>query len=197
MNAEATAVRDTKAIGTAIPGRWSTPPSDAAIRAVVRLGLIPLHLLATRIGRRLMATAVLSMILVGAVSALYDHADSPASPPRPLDTAVRAAASKPGTSGKAGTAGGQAAGAAKSAGGSRVTSLASVAAARPAKDAQSAAVAWYANRVHVSPDRVQALQQQRVNGTTTKVLVMAQVSETNVPTAFVTVRRAGGGWKVS
>jgi len=193
MNAEATAVRDTKAIGTAIPGRWSTPPSDAAIRAVVRLGLIPLHLLGTRIGRRLMATAVLSMILVGAVSALYDHADSPASPPRPLDTAVRAAASRPGTSGKAGTA----EGAAKSAGGSRVTSLASVAATRPAKDAQSAAVAWYANRVHVSPDRVQALQQQRVNGTTTKVLVMAQVSETNVPTAFVTVRRAGGGWKVS
>ena len=194
MNAEATAVRDTKAIGTAIPGRWSTPPSDAAIRAVVRLGLIPLHLLGTRIGRRLMATAVLSLILVGAVSALYDHADSPASPPRPLDTAVRAAASRPVAGGKAG---GQAAGAAKSAGGSRVTSLASVAAARPAKDAQSAAVAWYANRVHVSPDRVQALQQQRVNGTTTKVLVMAQVSETNVPTAFVTVRRAGGGWKVS
>jgi hypothetical protein len=193
MNAEATAVRDTKAIGTAIPGRWSTPPSDAAFRAVVRLGLIPLHLLGTRIGRRLMATAVLSLILVGAVSALYDHADSPASAPRPLDTAVRAAASKPVAGGNAGTAGG----AARSAGGSHVTSLASVAAARPAKDARSAAVAWYASRVHVSPDRVQALQQQRVNGTTTKVLVMAQVSETNVPTAFVTVRRAGGGWKVS
>src|SRR6266581_1049203 len=131
MNVEATAVRNTKPMGVAVPGRWSAPPSDAAVRAVVRLGLIPLRLLQTQVGRRLAAPAVLSLCL-----------------------------------------------------------------ARPAKDPQSAAVAWYARRLRISPDRVQALQQQRVNGSTTKVLVMAQVSETNVPTAFVTVKRAGSGWKV-
>ncbi len=189
MNVEATAVRNTKPMGVAVPGRWSAPPSDAAVRAVVRLGLIPLRLLQTQVGRRLAATAVLSLLLVGAVSALYGHADGPATPPRPLNSAVPAAVSRP-------AAGGTATSAAKSAGASRETSLASVALARPAKDPQSAAVAWYARRLRISPDRVQALQQQRVNGSTTKVLVMAQVSETNVPTAFVTVKRAGSGWKV-
>src|SRR6266511_2134091 len=169
MNAEATAVRDTKPMGAAAPGRWSAPPSDAAVRAVVSLGRIPLRLLQTRTGRRLAATAVLSLLLVGAVSALYAHADGPATPPRPLNSAVPAAVARPAAGGKATSA---------------------------AKDPQSAAVAWYANRLRISPDRVQALQQQRVNGSTTKVLVMAQVSETNVPTAFVTVKRAGSGWKV-
>src|SRR6266511_4040672 len=167
MNAEATAVRDTKPMGAAAPGRWSAPPSDAAVRAVVSLGRIPLRLLQTRTGRRLAATAVLSLLLVGAVSA---HADGPATPPRPLNSAVPAAVARP-------AAGGKATSAAKTAGASRETSLASVALARPAKDPQSAAVAWYANRLRISPDRVQALQQQRVNGSTTKVLVMAQVSE--------------------
>jgi hypothetical protein len=189
MNAEATAVRDTKPMGAATPGRWSAPPSDAAVRAVVSLGRIPLRLLQTQTGRRLAATAVLSLLLVGAVSTLYAHADGPATPPRPLNSAVPAAVARP-------AAGGKATSAAKTAGASRETSLASVALARPAKDPQSAAVAWYANRLRISPDRVQALQQQRVNGSTTKVLVMAQVSETNVPTAFVTVKRAGSGWKV-
>src|SRR6266540_3428605 len=102
MNAEATAVRDTKPMGAAAPGRWSAPPSDAAVPAAVA---------------------------------------------RPA-------------------AGGKATSAAKTAGASRETSLASVALARPAKDPQSAAVAWYANRLRISPDRVQALQQQRVNGST-------------------------------
>jgi hypothetical protein len=187
MNAEATAVRDTKPVGRAVPGPWSALPSDAAIRAVAALGMVPLRLLATRMGRRLAAAAALSVLLVGAVSALYDHADSPASLQRPLN-AVAAAASKPAT--------GRDAGAAKGTGTSREASLASVTASRPAKDARSAAIASYAKRVGVSTDRVQALQEQRVNATTTRVLVMAQVSQTNVPTAFLTVKRAGGGWKV-
>jgi len=188
MNAEATSVRDTEAIGRGIPGRWSTPPSDSAIRAVQALGMVPLRLLATRMGRRVAAATVLSLLLVGVVSALYSHADSPASLQRPL-IAAPAAASKP-------ASGSHAAGAAKAAGASRETPLASVAASRPAKDPQHAAVAWYAKRVGVAPDHVQALQEQRVNATTTKVLVMAQVSQTNVPSAFLTVKRVDGGWKV-
>ena len=186
MNAEATALRDTERIAP-VPRRWTARPSDGAIRAVVSLGLIPLRLLGTSMGRRVAATAVLSLLLVGVVSALYAHADSPNSSPRPLNSAAPVAASR--------VAGGQAAGATKGGAASGQT-LASVAVTRPAKDARSAAVAWYAKRLGVSPDRVQALQQQRVNGTTTKVRVMAQVSETNLPTAFVTVKRAGGGWTV-
>lgn len=186
MNAEATAVRDTKAIGAPVPGRWSAAPSDAAIRAVMSLGLVPLRLLATRMGRRLVATAVLSIALVGAVSALYDHADSPATLQRPLN-AVPAAASKP--------ADGKAAGAVKGSAAHQAAPTAA-AASRPAKSPRDAAVAWYAQRAGVSPDRVQALQQQRVNATTTKVLVMAEVNRTDMASAFVTVKRAGSGWKV-
>jgi hypothetical protein len=187
MNAEATALGNSKRIGAPVPGRWFMPPSGAAFRAVASLGLVPVRMLGTSIGRRVAATAVLSLLLVGAVSALYAHADSPNSQPRPLFSAAPAAAPKPAT--------GKAASAAKGGVASGQT-LASVAVSRPAKDARSAAVAWYAKRLRVSPDRVQALQQQRVNATTINVLVMAQVSESNVPTALVTVKRAGGGWKV-
>jgi hypothetical protein len=185
MNAEATVVRDTKALRAPIPGRWSAPQSDAAIRAVVTLGMVPLRLLATRMGRRLAATTVLSIVLVGVVSALYDHADGPTTVQRPL-SAIAASASKPASSGQAAAAKGAAAPSASVA----------VAASRPASSPQAAAVAWYAQRVRVSPDRVRALQQQRVNATTTKVLVMADVSRTDMATAFVTVKRAGTGWKV-
>jgi len=184
MNAEATAVRTAKSIGAAIPGRWSTPPSDAAVRTVVNLGLAPLRLLfQTRFGRRLTATAVLSVLMVGMVSALYAHADTPGLPATP------AAASRPARPG-------QAAAAAMGAGASGKTTLAAVAAARPAKDAATAATAWYAARLHLPTGRVQALQQQRVDKRRVKVMVMAQVSESDLPTAFVTVEQTGRGWKV-
>ena len=183
MNAEATAVRDTKRIGAAVPGRWSAPPSDAAVRAVVKLGLMPLRLLATPMGRRLAATGVLSLALVGAVSSLYDHADGPAATvQRPLN-AVPAAASKP------------AATPAKQASTSERTSAA-VAAPRATARPEDAATAWYAQRKGVPPNRVHALQRQRVSATVTKVMVMAEVSATELPTDFVTVKRDGDGWKV-
>jgi hypothetical protein len=186
MNAEATAVRTAKSVGAAIPGRWSTPPSDAAVRTVVSLGLAPLRLLfQTRVGRRLTATAVLSILMVGMVSMLYDHADSPGAPGLP---ATPAAASRPAGPGQAAAATG--------AGASGKTTLAAVAAARPAKDAATAATAWYAARLHLPTNRVQALQQQRVDKRKVKVMVMAQVSETDLPTAFVTVEQTGRGWKV-
>jgi hypothetical protein len=185
MNAEATAVRTAKSIGAAIPGRWSTPPSDAAVRTVVSLGLAPLRLLfQTRVGRRLTATAVLSVLMVGMVSILYAHADSPNSPGLPATPAAASRAAGPGQA------------AATGAGASGETTLAAVAAARPAKDAASAATAWYAARLHLPTDRVQALQQQRVDKRKVKVMVMAQVSATDLPTAFVTVEQSGRGWKV-
>jgi len=187
MNAEATAVRTAKSIGAAIPGRWSTPPSDAAVRKVVSLGLAPLRLLfQTPVGRRLTTTAVLSLLMVGMVSTLYAHADSPGAPGLPATPAAASRAAGPG----------QAAAAATGAGASGETTLAAVAAARPAKDAAGAATAWYAARLHLPSDRVQALQQQSVDKRKVKVMVMAQVSATDLPTAFVTVEQTGRGWKV-
>jgi hypothetical protein len=188
MNAEATVVRDTEVIGAAIPGRWSAPRSDAAVRAVVRLGLLPMRLLATSMGRRLAATVVLSVGLVGGVSTLYDHADSPTAVVRPLNAlnALNAAASKPAAAKPA----------AKPAGRGAQDSTAA-AAARPAKRPEDAAAAWYAQHVRVSPDRVHALQRQRVSATVTRVMVVAEVSATRMATDMVTVKRAGDGWKVS
>jgi hypothetical protein len=185
VNAEATAVRTAKGIGAAIPGRWSAPPSDTTVRAVLNLGLVPLRFLfQTRIGRRLTTTAVLSILMVGTISLLYDHADTAGAPGL---LATPAAAAKPATLGQA---------AAAATGASGKTTLAAVAAARPAKNAASAATAWYAAKLRLAPNRVQALQQQPVTWDKVKVMVMAQVTETDLPTAFVTVVRSGGGWKV-
>ncbi len=182
MNAEATALRDAKRIDRAIPGRWSGPPSDAAVRAATKLMLVPLRLLATPMGRRLTATVVLSVVLVAVVSSLYEHADGPAVAVRQALNAVPAAASKP-------------AAAKRTVDASQRTS-ATVTAPPAAKRPEDAATAWYAQREGVSPDRVHALQRQRVSATVIKVLVMAEVSATDMPTAFVNVKRDGEGWKV-
>jgi hypothetical protein len=184
MHVEATAVRDTKVIGAPVPGRWSAPPSDAAVRAVARLGMLPLRLLATSRGRRLSLAAVLSLGMVGTVSLLYDHADSPTAAVKPLN-ALNVAAAKPAPAHAA----------AKPAAGAAQESTAA-AAARPAKRPEDAAAAWYARRVSVSPDRVHALQRTRVSATVTKVMVVAEVSATRMSTAMVTVKRSGDGWKV-
>ena len=184
MNVEATAVRDTKVIRAPIPGRWSAPPSDAAVRAVVRLGLLPMRLLATSVGRRIAATMVLSVALVGTVSMLYDHADSATAVVRPLN-AINTAAAKPAAAHRA----------AKAAGSPTRESTAA-AAARPAKRPEDAAAAWYAQQVRVSPDRVHALQRTRVSANVTRVMVVAEVSASRMSTDMVTVKRAGNGWKV-
>jgi hypothetical protein len=189
MHVEATAVRDTKVIRAPIPGRWSAPPSDAAVSAVVRLGMLPLRLLATSTGRRLSLAAVLSLGMVGTVSLLYDHADSPTAVVKPLN-ALNVAAAKPAPAHAAAKPA-----AAKPDAGTTQESTAA-AAARPAKRPEDAAAAWYARRVSVSPDRVHALQRTRVSATVTKVMVVAEVSATRMSTAMVTVKRAGDGWKV-
>jgi hypothetical protein len=182
MQVEATAVRDTKVLRGPIPGRMSAPPSDAAVRAMVQLGMLPLRMLATSRGRRLSLAAVLSLGMVGTVSLLYDHADSPTAVVKPLN-ALNAAAAKPAPAHAA----------TKPAAAKESTAAA---AARPAKRPEDAAAAWYARRVSVSPDRVHALQRTRVSATVTKVMVVAEVSATRMSTAMVTVKRAGDGWKV-
>ncbi len=180
MNAEATSVRAAKRLGAAVPGPWSAPPSDAAIRAAGRLVLVPFRLLATPLGRRLAAAAVLSVVLVAMVSSLYDHADGTASPSVRALRAAPASAAKPAPAAEASAHAGRAA-----------TPLAA-GAARP----EDAARVWYARQRRVPTDRVTALQRQRVSSAVTRVLVMAEVTSSDIPTAFVTVRRDGSGWKV-
>jgi hypothetical protein len=174
MNAEATSVRAARRIGAAIPGSWPAPPSEAAVGAAARLMLLPLRMLATSMGRRVAAATVLSVALVALVASLYASAEggvaNPAVRATPVAAAKPAAAAQP-------TAAAAAAGAA----------------ARP----EDAATTWFARQQRVPADRVRALQRQQVSATVTKVLVLAQVSPSDMPTAFVTVRRDRAGWKVS
>jgi hypothetical protein len=184
MNAEATSVRAARRAGAALPGSWSAPPSDVAVRAATRLMLLPLRMLATSLGRRLAAATVLSVVLLAMVSSLYDHADGPANASTRALRATPAAAARPAPASR-GAAGADMTGTARS-------PAARLAAERP----QDAATAWYARRKRVSVDRVRALQQQRVSATVTRVLVIAEVTPSEMPTAFVTVRRDDAGWKV-
>jgi len=185
MNAEATSVRTAKRLGAAVPGPWSAAPSDAAVRAATRLMLLPVRLLATPLGRRIAAATVLSFALIGMVSSLYAHADRPGAASARSLSATPAAAAKPAPARASAASSGAAA--------APVTPTAPRAAQRP----EEAATAWFARQKHVPAERVKALQQQRVSGTVTRVLVMAQVGPSNMPTAFVTVRRDSAGWKVS
>lgn len=185
MNAEATSVRDAKRIGTAAPGPWSAAPSDAVVRAATRLMMIPLRMVATPLGRRLAGAVVLSVALVAMVSSLYAHADPPPAGSARGLAAVPAAAAKPaGAGGRAGSPGAAAA-------------AVNPAAPRAAQRPEDAATAWYARQKQVPVNRVKALQRQRLSGTVVRVLVMAKVSPSNMPTAFLTVRRGSAGWKVS
>ena len=179
MNAEATSLRGRERVHT-LPGSWSPQSSDAAVGAAARLMLVPVRLLSTSLGRRLAGATLLSLALVVTVSMLYSHADGPAGQSA---TAAAALPSTPAAATKAAPAAARAAAA----------PAASTAARRP----QDAAIAWFARQQGVAASRVEALQQQRVSATVTRVLVMAQLGPADMPTALVTVRRDGAGWKVS
>jgi hypothetical protein len=179
MNAEATSVRAAKRIGAAIPGSWPSP-SDAAVRAAARLMLVPARMLATAMGRRVAAATLLSVALVAMVASLYANAEGGVAAPAARATPV--AASKP-----TGAAPARAASAATPA-----PAAAPAGAARP----EDAAAAWFARQRRVPVNHVKALQRQQISATVTKVLVLAQVSPSDMPTAFVTVRRDRAGWKV-
>lgn len=185
MNAEATSVRTARRAGAAIPGPWSAPQSDAAVGVAARLLLLPLRMLSTPLGRRLAAATLLSVALIAMVSALYAHADGAAAPSARTLRASPAAAAKPAPAGRAGQS-------ADVTGAARSPATAQ-AAARP----EDAATAWYARQKGVPANHVRALQRQKVSATVTRVLVIAEISPSEMPTAFVTVRRDSAGWKVS
>jgi hypothetical protein len=184
MNAEATSLHGRERVHT-LPGSWSAQSSDAAVGAAARLMLVPVRVLSTSLGRRLAGATLLSIALVAMVSTLYSHADGPAGQSA---TATAAAAALPTTPAAAAKAAPAAA---------RATAAPAASASAAAKRPQDAAIAWFARQKRVAASRVEALQQQRVNATVTRVLVMAQLGPADMPTALVTVRRDGVGWKVS
>jgi hypothetical protein len=146
------------------------PGGDGARLAALVLAL-PLRLAATPFGRRALAAVTIAVVLVSIVGVLYDHADQP-----------RSAAVLAGTRAPASRAAAER------------RSAPSAAAARRSKAAGEAAVAWFADRQRIAVDRVRALQQQRVNATERRVLVVADAGGAKLPSAYVTVRKGPGGW---
>jgi hypothetical protein len=151
---------------------------DAGVRLAAAVMFLPLRLLRSQLGRRLIAVAALALVLTTVVGALYD---SPDAPPRALGrvAAVERTATK-------------AAGAAT--GGRQAT------ANRPSREVgrrpEDVAANWFARRHGVGRDSVQALQQERVSADERRVLVMADAGDGRLPTGYVTVHRDGSGWAV-
>jgi hypothetical protein len=97
MNAESTYVRPAR------PRPTLVPPSGDGTRLAALVLALPMRVAATPLGRRVIATATIAVVLVSLVGALYDHADRPrtagalagaqATSSRQAPTAARAAAS--------------------------------------------------------------------------------------------------------
>ena len=58
------------------------------------------------------------------------------------------------------------------------------------------AAAWWAARQRVAADKVRSLQQRRISGTETQVLVVAEAPGSRMPSEYVTVRKGPSGWAV-
>jgi len=175
MNAHATAVRRARP-GFAGLAPGAGEPLGPGARAAAQLMLVPLRVLASPLGRRLTAVAVLMVVLGSIVSSLYDSADAPGARSLPAagtgsTTVERASALHKTTRGAVARQVGQ----------------------RP----EEVAAAWFARNQHVARDRVQALQQQRVGAGETRVLVVADAGAGRMPTAYVTVRLGKSGWAVA
>jgi hypothetical protein len=168
MNAESTFFRSSR------PAVVVAPPGGDGVRAAALVLALPMRLAANPVGRRLLAAAALSVVLVTSVGFLYETADSPAAP-----ASFRAAG-----------------GAVAAPAAARQASASPVRQAAPKAGPAEVAAAWFAARHGVAPDKVRALQQRRVSKTETRVLVMAEAGGTRMPSQYVTVRKGAGGWKV-
>jgi hypothetical protein len=170
MNAESTIFRASRPAVVVAPG-------GEGARAAAWLLAWPVRLAANPFGRRLLAAAVLAVLLVATVGWLYDSADQPgaAATFRPAGLAAAPSAARPAAP--------------------RQTAAAPVRAKRAARPADVAA-AWWAARQRVAVDKVTALQQRRVSATEIEVLVMAEASGSRMPSEYVTVRKGPSGWKV-
>jgi hypothetical protein len=160
--------------GRAAEGAAAGSTGEAGLRLAVDVMLLPFGLLRTRLGRRLLAVAILALVLTTAVGALYDNADVPARAAGKVASLQRTASHQ--TTARADRR----------------------AAAAPTRELgrrpEDVAANWFAKRQGVARDRVQALQQQKVSSTERRVLVMADAGGGRLPTGYVTVRREGSGW---
>ena len=165
------------------------PPAPAGVEAAARLLALPARVAQTDGGRRLLVTAALGAMLGGAVTTLYDHADTPKPmAATPVAARTREVASATATEPPAG------AGAAPARPGRR-----GQAARRPAApaDPAKAAATWFARKLGLDPKRTRALQVDQVDARTVRVLVLAERGSGRVTTALVEAKRSGSGWKVA
>jgi hypothetical protein len=167
MNAETTVVRPARPAGV-------LAPDAAGARLAGWLLSLPVRLLGSQLGRRTTAAAAVSLVLMGGVGALYQHADAPSAVPVP----AKAAAAAPAAAGRG------------------LTTPAPAVRRGPAR-AEDVAVAWFAKRQNVAVGQVRALQQRRVSADERRVLVIAEAGASRLPSAYVTVRRGPSGWAVS
>jgi len=176
MNAHATAVRRARpGIAAFAPG-GAGEPLGLGTRAAVQLMLVPLRVLANPLGRRLLAVAVVMVVLGSVVSSLYDHPDAPSARSRPRGSAT-AATQEPASAQHRATSG--------------------AVARQVGKRPEEVAADWFARAQHVARDKVQALQQRRVGASETVVLVMADAGRGRMPTAYVTLKLGKSGWAVA
>ena len=171
MNAESTVLRASRPAVVVAPG-------GEGARAAAWLLAWPMRLAATPMGRRLLVAATLAVVAVVSVGWLYDSADP----------ATAAASFRP-------------AGLASADGARRRAPPAARAAAAPARAKKAAgpaevAAAWWAARQRVAADKVRSLQQRRISGTETQVLVVAEAPGSRMPSEYVTVRKGPSGWAV-
>jgi len=146
----------------------------SGLAAAAWLLLLPLR---TGIGRRLAVVAVLTTLLVGLMSVLYDHAD------RPTANARQRAAPAPGSPIPVGAAGG---GGGAGRGGVR---------AGPG----AVAVAWYAARLGLPAGRVHALATQPTGHPRpgVRVLLLADRGHGQLATAWIHLHHTPTGWTVT
>ena len=150
---------------------------------------LPLRALATRLGRRLATVAVLTTMLVGLMTVLYEHADPPAAGARQRPGGSAAGAPAPGAAGGPGRA-------ATTPGRPGRQALPGPPRAAAATAAQ-AAQGWYAARLGLPTGQVRALASQRLGPGTARVLVAAQTTPTRLATTWVTVHHTPHGWTVT
>jgi hypothetical protein len=169
MNAESTYVRPARPRPTLVP-----PAGDGSGLALQVLAL-PMRVAATPLGRRLIATAAIAVVLVSLVGALYDQPD------RPATTGALAGARPAASRQTAPSAPGRAA-------------AAPPAAKATAGGAGEAAAAWFAGQQRIARDQVRALAERQVSATERQVLVVADAGAAKLPSAYVVVRKGPNGW---
>jgi hypothetical protein len=180
MNAHATALRRSRPgiFGQVADDAVTLRSGDTGMRLAATVMLLPLRLLRSRVGRRLIAVAALALVLTTVVGALYDNPDAPprahgkvaAFEPTPIAPAASPSGSRQATANRPSHEVGR----------------------RP----EDAAANWFARRHGVDRADVQALQQEQVGTNERRVLVMADAGDGRLPTGYVTVHRDGSGWAV-